>query len=99
MERILTSSNAILRPYTIYNGSVESHIQHVEALQWSVEVCWEMRWRKEVMKAFNYVEFWILSDRDAMCRVSVGWNGRVRCMHRHVRVEDNGTRREKRWEN
>jgi len=46
-----------LRPSAmVVNGGVESQIQHLFPLQWSIEVREKMMWRKEELKVFNHVE-------------------------------------------
>jgi len=40
----------------VVNGGVESQIQHLFPLQWSIEVREKMMWRKEELKVFNHVE-------------------------------------------
>jgi hypothetical protein len=68
------------------NGGVESHIQHVEAFQWWVEVGWEMRWRKEVMKQFNMLKLANCRTGNGTWRISVGQNRRVSYTRRQRRV-------------
>jgi len=38
---------------TKYNGCVERQFQHLVVVQWGVEICWEMMWKREVMKTLN----------------------------------------------
>jgi len=41
----------------VLNGGVESRVQHLDAMQWCVEIGGKMMWRREELNWFNCVEF------------------------------------------
>ena len=58
---------------TKYNGCVERQFQHLVVVQWEVEICWEMMWKREVMKTLNILNAEKWQKMQATWRLLVAW--------------------------
>jgi len=77
---------------TIYNGLIESNIQHIELLQEVVERKWKADVDERGVEAIKHVE---CCPGQATWHVLVGGSRRVKCTYRQGRVRNRRLQREK----